>query len=65
MQVIVHGMISRKSCIRRRTSLENENNLSESKEPQVESLVEEEYKAPVISEKKAPRLFNQGDKYQK
>ncbi|OPB85810.1 hypothetical protein [Elizabethkingia ursingii] len=33
--------------------LENENNLSETKEPQVESLVEEEYKAPVISEKES------------
>jgi len=33
--------------------LENENNLSETKESQVESLVEEEYKAPVISEKES------------
>jgi hypothetical protein len=33
--------------------LENENNLSETKEPQVESLVEEEYKASVISEKES------------
>ncbi|AJW64404.1 hypothetical protein VO54_02952 [Elizabethkingia miricola] len=31
--------------------LENENNLSETKEPQVESFVEEEYRAPVISKK--------------
>lgn len=31
--------------------LENENNLSETKEPQVESFVEEEYRAPVISQK--------------
>ena len=33
--------------------LENENNLSETKESQVESLVEEEYKAPVIREKES------------
>ena len=33
--------------------LENENNLSETKESQVENLVEEEYKAPVISEKES------------
>ncbi|ATL44220.1 hypothetical protein OZ664_16295 [Elizabethkingia sp. HX WHF] len=31
--------------------LENENSLSETKEPQVESFVEEEYRAPVISKK--------------
>lgn len=40
--------------------LENENNLSESKEPQVESLVEEEYKAPVISEKESTPAIQPG-----
>jgi len=33
--------------------LENENNLSETKESQVENFAEEEYKAPVISEKES------------